>query len=68
MKNIEKRVDDREYVVEHILEWQMYLRFLQGKKGRTNKENENAQKEDDEDDGEDGGFCKILYVSSDSGC
>jgi hypothetical protein len=39
VKNIETRTADRDYIVEHILEWQMYLRFLMGKRGKTNKEN-----------------------------
>jgi len=44
LENVKKRVDKRDYEVEHILEWQMLLRFLMGKKGKTNKENENPVK------------------------
>ena len=70
VKNIEKRIADRDYVVEHILEWQMYLRFLTGKKGKTNKENENSKKAGDDDDDDDASvgngdpeLCETLYVT-----
>lgn len=41
VKNIETRVGaPREYAVEHILEWQMLVKFLTGEVGKTNKQNE----------------------------
>lgn len=68
LKNIEGRTQDRDYVVDHILPWDMYPRFLMGQKGKTNKQNENMQKRDsadsDEDEEEDADpkLCKTLYV------
>lgn len=59
VKNIETRTADRDYIVEHILEWQMYLRFLMGKKGKTNKENEKSEK-NDSDDVSDPKLCETL--------
>lgn len=54
--------------MEHILEWQMFLNFLQSKKGRTNKENENQKTQDNEDEeeveeGDSNNICTMLYVS-----
>lgn len=76
LKNIKTRVAGRDYAVEHILEWQMLLRFFEGKKAKTNAENEgkvadtgdsegdsdddNDDNDDDDDAGEDGELCKTL--------
>ncbi|KAH8730570.1 hypothetical protein GQ44DRAFT_756449 [Phaeosphaeriaceae sp. PMI808] len=70
IKNIENRVAGRSYAVEHILEWQMLLRFFEGKKAKTNAENEGNDKDtgntsddsDGDDDGvNDGELCKVLH-------